>query len=85
MLRKRSPAPLRQGGARLGQVISLPALLTIGLVLLVLAGLALLPTVVWQVNPLLWRQLLRLQGAFAGLVLGAVLGFLVGRFTGRRP
>jgi hypothetical protein len=66
-------------------VISLPALLTIGLVLLVLAGLALLPTVVWQVNPLLWRQLLRLQGAFAGLVLGAVLGFLVGRFTGRRP
>jgi len=41
--------------------------------------------VVWQVNPLLWRQLLRLQGAFAGLVLGAVLGFLVGRFTGRRP
>jgi len=85
MLRKRSPAPLRQGGARLGQVISMPALLTIGLILLVLAGLALLPGVVWQVNPLLWRQLLRLQGAFAGLVLGAVLGFLVGRFTGRRP
>jgi hypothetical protein len=85
MLRKRSSAPLRQGGLRLGQVISLPALLTIGLALLVLAGLALLPTVVWQVNPLLWRQLLRLQGAFAGLVLGAVLGFLAGRLTGRRP
>lgn len=84
MLKKRSPAPLRQGGARLAQVISLPALLTIGLVLLVLAGLALLPTVVWQVNPLLWRQLLRLQGAFAGLLVGAALGFLVGRLTARR-
>lgn len=85
MLRKRSSAPLRRGGVRLGQVISLPAMLTIGLALLVLAGLALLPTVVWQVNPMLWRQLLRLQGAFAGLVLGAVLGFLAGRLTGRRP
>lgn len=85
MLKRRSPAPLRQRGPQLAQVISWPAALTIGVALLVLAGLALLPTVVWQFNPLLWRHLLRLQGAFAGLVVGVVLGFLVGRFSGRRP
>jgi hypothetical protein len=81
----RPPAPLRRRAPRLSTVVSLPALLTIGVGVLVLTGLALLPTVVWQVNPLLWRQLLRLQGGLAGLVLGAVLGFLVGRVTGRRP
>lgn len=84
MARLRPPAPLRRRGPLLGKLISWPALLTIAVVVLVLAGLALLPTVVWQVNPLLWRQLLRLQGGLAGLVLGAVLGFLIGRFTAHR-
>ncbi|MFN6340639.1 MAG: hypothetical protein ACK41W_18220 [Cyanobacteriota bacterium] len=65
-------------------MVSWPALLTLGVGLLVLAGLALLPTMVWQVNPLLWRQLLRLQGGVAGLVAGSVLGFLVGRYSRRR-
>jgi hypothetical protein len=82
---QRPPAPNRRRRPRLSRVVSLPALVTIAVSVLVLAGLALLPTVVWQVNPLLWRQLLRLQGGVAGLVLGAVLGFLVGRLTGRRP
>jgi hypothetical protein len=84
MSRNRPPAPLRPRGRKLGQMVSWPALLTLGVGLLVLAGLALLPTMVWQVNPLLWRQLLRLQGGVAGLVAGSVLGFLVGRYSRRR-
>jgi hypothetical protein len=83
MARHRPSESPRRRTARIGQVISLPALLTIVVGVLVLAGLALLPTVVWQENPLLWRQLLRLQGGLAGLVVGAVLGFLVGRLMGR--
>lgn len=84
MPRRRTSSSPRRGGPRLVQVISLPALLTIAVGLLVLAGLAFLPAMVWQLNPLLWKQLLRLQGAFAGLVVGAVLGFLLGRLTAHR-
>lgn len=84
MANHRPSAPQRQPAPRFGRIFSLPALVTVGVGVIVLTGLALLPTIVWQVNPLLWRQLLRLQGGVAGLVLGAVLGFLVGRYTGRR-
>lgn len=84
MPRNNLPEHSRRRPAVNGPLFSLPALLTIGVAVLVLAGLALLPMMVWQVNPLLWRQLLRLQGALAGFVLGAVVGFLVGRFSGRR-
>jgi hypothetical protein len=76
--------PTRRRGSGIGQVISLPALAAIVLGLIVAAGLALLPGVVWQVNPFLWRQLLRVQGALAGLLLGALLGFAAGRLTARR-
>ncbi|MFN7678932.1 MAG: hypothetical protein ACK5QW_10130 [Cyanobacteriota bacterium] len=79
-----SPTPRRRRSNPIAQVISLPALFAIVLGLVVLAGLALLPTLVWQTNPLLWRQLLRMQGGAVGLVVGAVLGFLVGRFLGPR-
>jgi hypothetical protein len=78
------PTPRRRRSNPIAQVVSLPALFAIVLGLVVLAGLALLPTLVWQTNPLLWRQLLRMQGGAVGLVVGAVLGFLVGRFLGRR-
>jgi hypothetical protein len=77
-----APSPRRDGG--LGRVFSLPALLALVFGLIVVAGLALLPGVVWQVNPFLWRQLLRVQGGLVGLVFGAPLGFLVGRLTARR-
>jgi hypothetical protein len=80
----RPPSPPRRAGSVLGKVFSLPAFLTIVIGLLIVGGLALLPGIVWQVDPFLWRQLLRAQGAVAGLVLGAVLGFLVGRLTARR-
>ena len=80
----RPSSPSRRQGFRLGQLISLPALLTIVAGLVVVAVLALLPGVVWQVNPSLWRQLLRVQGAVAGLVVGAALGFLAGRLSARR-
>ncbi len=80
----RGSSPTRRPAAGLGQVFSIPALLAVLLGLIVVAGLALLPGVVWQVNPFLWRQLLRVQGALAGLVVGALLGFLVGRLTARR-
>jgi len=80
----RGSSPTRRPVAGLGQVFSIPALVAVVLGLIVVAGLALLPGVVWQVNPFLWRQLLRVQGALAGLVVGAVLGFLVGRLTARR-
>ncbi|MEB3260848.1 MAG: hypothetical protein VKP63_09515 [Cyanobacteriota bacterium] len=80
----RGSAPGRRLAGGLGQVFSLPALLALVLGLIVVAGLALLPGVVWQVNPFLWRQLLRVQGGLVGLVLGAPLGFLVGRLTARR-
>lgn len=80
----RGTSPTRRPAAGLGQVFSLPAVLAVLLGLIVVAGLALLPGVVWQVNPFLWRQLLRVQGGLVGLVLGAPLGFLVGRLTARR-
>jgi hypothetical protein len=80
----RGSSPTRRPATGLGQVFSLPALLALLLGMVVVAGLALLPGVVWQVNPYLWRQLLRVQGALAGLVVGALLGFLVGRLTARR-
>ena len=80
----RPPSPTRRPASLLGQVFSLPALLSLVLGLVVVAGLALLPGVIWQVNPYLWRQLLRVQGAVAGLVLGALLGFFAGRLTARR-
>jgi hypothetical protein len=79
-----TPSPRRRRSNRLADVVSLPALFTIALALVVLAGLAVLPTLVWQTNPLLWRQLLRMQGGAVGLVVGAGLGFAVGRFLGRR-
>lgn len=84
LMADRPPSPSRRPLSGLGQLFSLPALLSLGLVLVVVAGLALLPGVIWQVNPYLWRQLLRVQGAVAGLVLGALLGFLAGRLTARR-
>jgi hypothetical protein len=80
----RGSAPSRRLVGGLGQVFSLPALLALVLGLILVAGLALLPGVVWQVNPFLWRQLLRVQGGVVGLVVGAPLGFLVGRLTARR-
>jgi hypothetical protein len=80
----RPPSSPRRSTVGLGQVFSLPALLALVMGLIIVAGLALLPGVVWQVNPFLWRQLLRVQGALAGLVVGALLGFLVGRLTARR-
>lgn len=76
--------PSQRPAFGLGQVFSLPALLSLVLALIVVAGLALLPGVVWQVNPTLWRQLLRAQGGVVGLVVGVVLGFLAGRLTARR-
>ncbi len=84
LMADRPPSPPRRLASGLGQVFSLPALLALVLGVVVVAGLALLPGVIWQVNPYLWRQLLRVQGAVAGLVLGALLGFLVGRLTARR-
>lgn len=78
------PSPPRRGGSFLGKVFSLPALLTLVIGLFIVGGLALLPGIVWQVDPFLWRQLLRAQGAAVGLVLGSVLGFLLGRLTARR-
>ncbi len=79
------PSPSRRRrGMRLAEVVSLPALAAIVLAVVVIGALALLPSLVWQVNPLLWRQLLRLQGGVVGLVVGAVMGFLVGRFLARR-
>lgn len=69
---------------RFAEVISLPALLTIGVGVLLLAGLAVLPMIVWQFNPMLWRQLLRLQGAVAGFVVGVLVGALLARFSGSR-
>lgn len=84
MARHSRPTPPRQRALGLAQLISWPALLAVSVAVLVLLGLAFLPTVVWQVNPLLWRQLLRLQGGVAGLVVGAVLGFLAGRLSARR-
>jgi hypothetical protein len=80
----RGSSPTRRPAAGPGQLFSLPALLALVLGVIVVAGLALLPGVVWQVNPFLWRQLLRVQGGLVGLVLGAPLGFLVGRLTARR-
>ncbi|MEB3335361.1 MAG: hypothetical protein VKP70_10285 [Cyanobacteriota bacterium] len=80
----RPPPPARRQAFGLGRLISLPALITIVVCLLLLAGLALLPGVLWQVNPVLWRQLLRLQAATGGLVVGLVIGFLTGRLTARR-
>jgi hypothetical protein len=65
-------------------VFSLPALLTLIAALVVVAVLALLPGVIWQVNPYLWRQLLRVQGGVVGLVVGGGLGFMAGRLTVRR-
>ncbi|MEB3156139.1 MAG: hypothetical protein VKO26_01725 [Cyanobacteriota bacterium] len=80
----RGSSPTPRPAAGLGQLFSLPALLALVLGVIVVAGLALLPGVVWQVNPYLWRQLLRVQGGLVGLVVGAPLGFLVGRLTARR-
>ncbi|MBM5815557.1 MAG: hypothetical protein FJ083_02895 [Cyanobacteria bacterium K_Offshore_surface_m2_239] len=80
----RGSSPTRRPAAGLGQLFSLPALLALVFGLIVVAGLALLPGVVWQVNPFLWRQLLRVQGGLVGLVVGAPLGFLIGRLTARR-
>jgi hypothetical protein len=80
----RPPSPSRRPATGLGRVFSLPALVVVLLGTIVVAGLALLPGIVWQVDPFLWRQLLRVQGALAGLAAGALLGFLVGRLTARR-
>lgn len=80
----RPPSPTRRPTSGIGQLFSLPALLTVIVGLVVVAALALLPGVIWQVNPYLWRQLLRVQGAVAGLVLGAGLGFVAGRLSARR-
>lgn len=79
-----SPSPSRRSASGIGQLFSLPALLSLVLALIVVAALALLPGVVWQVNPTLWRQLLRAQGGVVGLVVGILLGFLAGRLTARR-
>jgi hypothetical protein len=80
----RPPAPSRRPASGLGQLFSLPALLTLMAALVVVGVLALLPGVIWQVNPYLWRQLLRVQGGVVGLVVGGGLGFLAGRLTVRR-
>ncbi|MFN9624224.1 MAG: hypothetical protein ACK587_15545 [Cyanobacteriota bacterium] len=80
----RPPSPSRRPASAIGQVFSLPALLTLIAALVVVAVLALLPGVIWQVNPYLWRQLLRVQGGVVGLVVGGGLGFMAGRLTVRR-
>jgi hypothetical protein len=80
----RPPSPSRRPVTGLGRLISLPALITIVVSLILLAALALLPGVLWQVNPVLWRQLMRLQAAAGGLLVGLVLGFLIGRLTALR-
>jgi hypothetical protein len=84
LMADRPPAPTRRLSSGIGQVFSLPALLTLIAALVVVAVLALLPGVIWQVNPYLWRQLLRVQGGVVGLVVGAGLGFLAGRLSARR-
>jgi hypothetical protein len=84
LMADRPPSPTRRPASGIGQLFSLPALLTLIAVLVVLAVLALLPGVIWQVNPYLWRQLLRVQGGAVGLVVGAGLGFLAGRLSVRR-
>ncbi|MFM1798454.1 MAG: hypothetical protein RLZZ117_732 [Cyanobacteriota bacterium] len=80
----RPSSPSRRPLSGLGRLFSLPALLAVLLGAIVVAGLALLPGIVWQVDPFLWRQLLRVQGGLAGLVVGGLLGFLAGRLTARR-
>ena len=80
----RPPAPSRRPASGHGQLFSLPALLTLIAALVVVAVLALLPGVIWQVNPYLWRQLLRVQGGVVGRVVGGGLGLLAGRRPVRR-